>query len=181
MATLPVLRIPPAPSSPGVWSSPELRATYGSGGGSVTANGRPPLPLERKQKLGTLRPGRLPEAGLTEVERLPEEEGVPEPPAQLKAKGREFWSSVFANGGWLWKEVDRHLVELTAHLMDERQELRELTDQQPDKHSPKSSAPAIRQATSYQSGCTGLHTFGKVALGVSASKNTEQGPGVVGA
>ena len=98
----------------------------------MTANGRPPLPLERKQKLGTLRPGRLPAAGLTEVERLPEEEGVPEPPAQLKAKGREFWSSVFANGGWLWKGVDRHLVELTADLMDERQELRALTDQQPD-------------------------------------------------
>jgi hypothetical protein len=98
----------------------------------MTANGRPPLPLERKQKLGTLRPGRLPEAGLTEVERLPEEEGTPEPPPQLKAKGREFWSSVFANGSWLWKGVDRHLVELTADLMDERQELRALTDQQPD-------------------------------------------------
>jgi hypothetical protein len=98
----------------------------------VTANGRPPLPLERKQKLGTLRPGRLPEAGLTEVERLPEEEETPEPPPGLKAKGREFWSSVFANGSWLWKGVDRHLVELTADLMDERQELRSLTDQQPD-------------------------------------------------
>ena len=98
----------------------------------MTANGRPPLPLERKQKLGTLRPGRLPEAGLTEVERLPEEEETPEPPPGLKAKGREFWSSVFANGSWLWKGVDRHLVELTADLMDERQELRALTDQQPD-------------------------------------------------
>ena len=98
----------------------------------MSPNGRPPIPLERKQKLGTLRPERLPPAGLTEVERLPEEEGIPEPPAQLKAKGRELWSSVFANGGWLWKAVDRHLVELTADLMDERQELRALTDQQPD-------------------------------------------------
>jgi len=69
----------------------------------VSANGRPPLPLERKQKLGTLRADRLPPAGLTEVQRLPEEEGIPEPPAQLKAKGRELWSSVFANGGWRWK------------------------------------------------------------------------------
>ena len=98
----------------------------------MSANGRPPLPLERKQKLGTLRPGRLPEAGLTQVERLPEEEGTPEPPPQLKAKGRELWSSVFDNGSWLWKGVDRHLVELTAELMDERQELRALTDQQPE-------------------------------------------------
>lgn len=98
----------------------------------MSANGRPPLPLERKQKLGTLRPGRLPAAGLTEVERLPEEEGIPEPPAQLKAKGREFWSSAFANGSWLWKGVDCLLVELTADLVDERQELRALTDQQPE-------------------------------------------------
>ena len=98
----------------------------------MTANGRPPLPLERKQKLGTLRPGRLPAAGLTEVERLPDGEETPEPPPGLKAKGREFWSSVFDNGSWLWKGVDRHLVELTADLMDERQELRALTDQQPD-------------------------------------------------
>ena len=98
----------------------------------MSTNGRPPLPLERKQKLGTLRPGRLPPAGLTEVKRVQEEEGTPEPPAQLKEKGRELWSSVFANGGWLWKGVDRHLVELTAELMDERHDLRELTDQQPE-------------------------------------------------
>jgi hypothetical protein len=98
----------------------------------MTANGRPPLPLERKQKLGTLRPGRLPEAGLTGVQRLPDGEEMPEPPTWLKAKGREFWVGVFDNGSWLWKGVDRHLVELTADLMDERQELRELTDQQPE-------------------------------------------------
>jgi hypothetical protein len=98
----------------------------------MTANGRPPIPLERKQKLGTLRADRLPPAGLIEVERLPEEEETPEPPAQLKAKGRELWSSVFDNGRWLWQGVDRHLVELTGELMDERQELRALTDQQPE-------------------------------------------------
>ena len=51
---------------------------------------------------------------------------------QLKATGREFWCSVFDNGSWLWQGVDRHLVELTAELMDERKELRELTDQQPE-------------------------------------------------
>jgi hypothetical protein len=98
----------------------------------MTANGRPPIPLERKQKLGTLRPGRLPAAGLTEIKRLPEEEVAPEPPPQLKAKGRELWSSVFDNGKWLWQGVDRHLVELTGELLDERQELRLLTDQQPE-------------------------------------------------
>ena len=98
----------------------------------MTANGRPPLPLEEKRKRGTLRADRLPEAGLTEIERLPEEEGTPETPPQLKAKGSELWCSVFENGRWLWKGVDRHLVEHTAELMDERQELRALTDQQPE-------------------------------------------------
>ena len=99
----------------------------------MSPNGRPPIPLERKQKLGTLRADRLPSTGLTEVERLPnEKDETPEPPAQLKAKGRELWCSVFDNGKWLWQGVDRHLVEHTGELMDERQELRALTDQQPE-------------------------------------------------
>lgn len=96
----------------------------------MSPNGRPPIPLERKQKLGTLRADRVPASGLTEVERLPED-GTPEPRAQLKAKGKELWSSVFEDGKWLWEGVDRHLVEHTAELMDERQELVALLDQEP--------------------------------------------------
>ena len=42
----------------------------------MSPNGRPPIPLERKQKLGTLRNDRMPATGLTEVERSPEEEGI---------------------------------------------------------------------------------------------------------
>lgn len=97
----------------------------------MSPNGRPPIPLERKQKLGTLRNDRMPASGFTEVARLPEE-GTPEPPAQLKAKGRELWSSVFENGNWLWEGVDRHLVEHTAELRDEREELVALIDQEPE-------------------------------------------------
>lgn len=98
----------------------------------MSANGRPPLPLEEKRKRGTLRSDRLPAAGLTEVERLPEVDGAPEPPAQLREEGRQFWASVFDSGRWLWKSVDRHLVALTAELIDERRELRVLADQQPE-------------------------------------------------
>ena len=98
----------------------------------MSPNGRPPIPLERKQKLGTLRNDRMPASGLTEVERLPEVEGTPEPPAQLKAKGRELWCSVFDNGKWLWEGVDHHLVEHTAELRDERQELVALIGEQPE-------------------------------------------------
>jgi len=41
-------------------------------------------------------------------------------------------SSVFDEGQWIWKGVDRYLVTMTAELLDERQELRTLTDQQPE-------------------------------------------------
>lgn len=98
----------------------------------MSPNGRPPIPLERKQKLGTLRNDRMPATGLTEIERLPERDGIPEPPAQLKAKGRELWCSVFEDGKWLWDGVDRHLVEHTAELRDERQELVALVGEEPE-------------------------------------------------
>ncbi len=108
----------------------------------MSANGRPPLPLEVKQRRGTLRGDRLPPAGLTQVERL-QEEDTPEPPEQLQARGREFWASVFDNGQWIWKGVDRYLVTMTAELLDERQELRELTDQQPDNTRLRAALRAL--------------------------------------
>jgi len=109
----------------------------------MSTNGRPPLPIEVKQRRGTLRGDRMPPTGLTEVERLQEEEGAPEPPSELKAKGREFWSSAFDNGRWIWRGVDRHLVGLTAELLDERQELKELVDQQPDNTRLRAALRAL--------------------------------------
>jgi len=109
----------------------------------MSTNGRPPLPIEVKQRRGTFRDDRMPPAGLTEVERLQEDEGAPEPPSELEAKGREFWSSVFDNGRWIWRGVDRHLVGLTAELLDERQELKELVDQQPDNTRLRAALRAL--------------------------------------
>jgi len=108
----------------------------------MSANGRPPLPLEVKQRRGTLRGDRLPPAGLTQVQRL-QEEDTPEPPEHLQARGREFWASVFDKGQWIWKGVDRYLVTMTAELLDERQELRELTDQQPDNTRLRAALRAL--------------------------------------
>ena len=108
----------------------------------MSANGRPPLPLEVKQRRGTLRGDRLPPAGLTQVQRLPEED-TPEPPEHLQARGREFWASVFDEGQWIWKGVDGYLVTMTAELLDERKQLRELTDQQPDNTRLRAALRAL--------------------------------------
>jgi hypothetical protein len=106
---------------------------------------------------------------------LPEEEGVPEPPSELKAKGREFWSSVFDNGSWLWKGVDCHLVAHTAELMDERQELRELTDQQPDNTRLRATLRQLDKQLVSNLSLLGFTPW------VSAGENPKQAPGVVGA
>lgn|GEM_PF-6020566 len=70
--------------------------------------------------------------GLTEVERSPEKPVLPEAPEHLKAKGREFWDSVCDQANWVWVGVDDTLICLTAEPLDERQELRELMEQEPD-------------------------------------------------
>jgi hypothetical protein len=98
----------------------------------MTANGRPPIPLEVKQRRGTLRSSRLPPNGLTEVSRLPIDSDTLEPPEHLLAAGLAFWGSVFQSAHWLWPEVDRSLIVMTADLFDERESLRGLIDLNPE-------------------------------------------------
>lgn len=109
----------------------------------MSPNGRPPLPIERKQKLGTLRPGRLPAAGLTEVSRLPITEEIPAPPGHLQAKGRAFWGRSFQSAPWLWQDIDLTLVEMTAETLDEREQLRGLIDGQPDNTRLRAALRAV--------------------------------------
>lgn len=109
----------------------------------MSPNGRPPLPIERKQKLGTLRPGRLPAAGLTEVSRLPIPEEIPAPPGHLQAKGRAFWGRTFESARWLWQDIDLTLVEMTAELLDEREQLRGLIEGQPDNTRLRAALRAV--------------------------------------
>jgi len=94
--------------------------------------GRHPLPLEEKRKRGTLRADRLPGTGLEEVPRLPIGEGIPSPPEHLGPRGTEFWSKAFQGGNWLWGDVDGTLLQHTAELLDEREELRDLVQDQPE-------------------------------------------------
>lgn len=95
----------------------------------MTSNGRPPLPIEVKQRRGTLRKDRLPSDGLTEIVRLPTDDVKPEPPEHLKAAGRLFWGRVFDSAPWIWASVDVTLVEHTAGLIDEEKDLRQLVSE----------------------------------------------------
>jgi len=94
--------------------------------------GRHPIPLEEKRKRGTLRQNRLPGTGLEEVPRLPIGEEIPAPPEHLGPRGREFWGEAFQGGNWLWGDVDGTLLQHTAELLDEREELRDLVQDQPE-------------------------------------------------
>jgi hypothetical protein len=98
----------------------------------VPANGRPALPLEVKQRRGTMRGDRLPTDGLIEISRLPTDTTIPEAPEHLQAPGRLFWGRIFDAAPWLWPNADVTLIEHTAGLVDEQKQLRELIDQAPE-------------------------------------------------
>jgi len=132
----------------------------------VPANGRPPLPLEVKQRRGTLRPNRLPTNGLTEVERLPMDDEQPDPPEHLKAAGRLFWGRVFDVAPWLWPGVDVTLIEHTAGLLDEEKQLRQLIDQAPDNMSFRAALRALDKQLVSNLGALGLTPSERSRLGL---------------
>ena len=63
---------------------------------------------------------------------MPIGEGIPSPPEHLGPRGREFWGNAFQGGNWLWGDVDGTLLQHTAELLDEREELRDLVQDQPE-------------------------------------------------
>lgn len=132
----------------------------------MPANGRPPIPLEVKQRRGTLRPSRLPSNGLTEVERLPMDDVKPEPPEHLKAAGRLFWVSVFDVAPWLWPGVDVTLIGHTAGLLDEEKQLRQLIDQAPDNMSLRAALRALDKQLVSNLGALGLTPSERSRLGL---------------
>lgn len=84
--------------------------------------GRPPVPLERKKKLGLLREDRLPGGQLVEIERSV---GDLEPPNTLGQAGLDLWQRAANSAPWLWKGVDNQLLQILCEQVDERQALRE--------------------------------------------------------
>lgn len=81
--------------------------------------GRPPIPNERKQRLGA---GAAPSP--ESVVSLPTVNEVPEPPDGLGDAGRAAWESVWSSAaGWL-ASSDVLAVTLLALMVDERAQLR---------------------------------------------------------
>jgi len=89
------------------------------------SKGRPTLPIEQKQRRGTLRADRLPN-GLPALEMVNENE-LPEPLRKLGEAGSDFWQKVFETGGrWISHKTDITLCQIVAEQLDERDQLREL-------------------------------------------------------
>lgn len=89
------------------------------------SKGRPTLPIEQKQRRGTLRADRLPN-GLPALELVNENE-LPEPLRELGEAGSDFWQKVFETGGrWISHKTDITLCQIVAEQLDERDQLREL-------------------------------------------------------
>jgi hypothetical protein len=89
------------------------------------SKGRPTLPIEQKQRRGTLRADRLPN-GLPALEMVNSNE-LPEPLRELGEAGSDFWQKVFETGGrWISHKTDITLCQIVAEQLDERDQLREL-------------------------------------------------------
>jgi len=85
--------------------------------------GRPTLPIEQKQRRGTMRADRLPN-GLPELE-IVNEADTPQPLSELGNSGFDFWQKVFETGGrWVSHKTDITLVQIVAEQIDERESLR---------------------------------------------------------
>ena len=85
--------------------------------------GRPTLPIEQKQRRGTMRPDRLPN-GLPDLE-IVNETDTPQPLRPLGEAGGDFWLKVFETGGrWISHKTDITLVQIVAEQLDERESLR---------------------------------------------------------
>jgi hypothetical protein len=89
------------------------------------SKGRPTLPIEQKQRRGTLRADRLPD-GLPALELVNENE-LPQPLRELGEAGFDFWQKVFETGGrWISHKTDITLCQIVAEQLDERDRLRAL-------------------------------------------------------
>lgn len=109
----------------------------------MTTTGRPPVPIELKRKRGTLRADQLPNGVPIP---LSNSERPPEPPEGLLEKGRGFWSLVFSQAVWVSQATDRALVELTAALFDEREQLRPLVVSDPSNTRLRASLRDLEKA-----------------------------------
>jgi len=80
----------------------------------------PPKPIEQKRLIGN--PGRRPLP--KDAVELPQLTGVPVPLRPLGVTGMAFWDEAWGKGQLWLGRTDAWLVQLTAEMLDERDELR---------------------------------------------------------
>lgn len=129
--------------------------------------GRPPVPIEKKRLRGTLRSDRLPngEPGV-----LLQPQGLPEPPRGLSERGLEFWSLVYEEGRWISHTTDRTLVEITADLIQEREQLRELVLASPEDYRLRSGLRELEKALTSNLALMGFTPADRSRLGFAEVK-----------
>jgi hypothetical protein len=82
----------------------------------------PPKPIEQKRLIGN--PGRRPLP--KDAVELPQLSGTPVPLRPLGVTGAAFWDEAWGKGQLWLGRTDAWLVQLTAEMLDERDELRDI-------------------------------------------------------
>jgi hypothetical protein len=82
----------------------------------------PPKPIEQKRLIGN--PGRRPLP--KDAVELPQLAGTPVPLRPLGVTGAAFWDEAWGKGQLWLGRTDAWLVQLTAEMLDERDELRDI-------------------------------------------------------
>ena len=133
--------------------------------------GRPPVPLERKKKLGHLREDRIPGGQAIELSRP---EGELEPPESLGPEGLQVWEKVTAAAPWLWNGVDDLALQILCEQIDERVELRGLVMSGEGSSRDRSALRALEKQIAGNLSLLGFTPSDRARLGLIQASRTEK-------
>jgi hypothetical protein len=122
-----------------------------------------PIPNEIKAKRGTLRPSRVGDRTL----RIDLAQGeFPEPPRGLGTIGSSFWNSILTEAsGWVSYKLDTHLLRIVCEQLDEREELRVLVRENPDKPRLRTGLRELEKSIQSNLSSLGLTPSDRARLG----------------
>jgi hypothetical protein len=132
----------------------------------MATTGRPPVPIEVKRRVGTLRPERLINTPLP----MGQSSEPPEPPEGLGDKGNDFWLLVHSAGRWISHTTDRTLVTITAELIEEREQLRALVIENPENTRLRSGLRDLEKALTSNLALMGFTPADRSRLGFAEVK-----------
>ena len=122
-----------------------------------------PVPNEVKARRGTLRPSRVGDRTL-KVELLQGE--FPEPPEGLGEVGAGFWNSILTEASsWISYKLDTHLVRIVCEQLEEREELKVLVKENPDKPRLRTGLRELEKSIQSNLSTLGLTPSDRARLG----------------